>query len=122
MGRKYESYNMVDENGEELWQTADGESIPFSQVTHQHWSNIYWYHKYVYCMSCEGQEDQNSRNIFGDFFNDTAKKCKFLMDFSLGQLEKRFDGELLDWVPIYEKEKKWFKSQSTRKILIEKFR
>lgn len=122
MGHKYESYHIVNEQGEELWQTADGQSIPFSQVTHQHWSNIYWYHKYIYCTTTESNEDENSKNIFGNFFSDTAKKCKFLMEFSLIQLDKRFDGELLDWIPQYENEKRWFKNQNTRKILIEKIK
>lgn len=119
MGRKYESYNMVNEEGEGLWLTANGESIPFSQVTHQHWSNIYWYHKYIYTTACESISD-NPNNNFIDYFYQTSDKCELLMGFALGQLEKRFDGELLDWVPKYEKEKEWFERQNTRKILIEK--
>lgn len=119
MGRKYESYNMVNEEGEGLWLTADGTSIPVSQVTHQHWSNIYWYHKYIYTTACESISD-NPKNTFRDFFDQTSDKCEFLMGFALGQLEKRFDGELLDWVPKYGKEKEWFERQNTRKILMEK--
>lgn len=52
----------------------------------------------------------------------TIKKCKYLMDFSFGEIGKRFDGEMLDWVPRYETEKKWFEKQNTRKVLIEKFK
>ena len=112
---------MVNENGEQLWRTADGTEIPFSEVTHQHWSNIYWYHRYIYEITCEGLKEKGY-GVLSDFAEKTYDKCKYLMDFSFGEIQKRFDGEILDWVPKYDNEKKWFEKQNTRKVLIEKFK
>jgi hypothetical protein len=97
---------------EEYWKTIDGKVIPFSEVTHQHWSNIYWYHSYLIEMS--------SKNVYiktSQFF-DKAKEAIFIAE---KQINLRFGGEKLDWVPVYENEKEWYKSQCTRKVLIEKY-
>jgi len=120
MGSRHTSYNMVDENGEQLWRTADGQEIPFSKVTHQHWSNIYWYHRYIFETYTE--QLKGLHPMFVEESEFTIKKCKYLMDFSFNEIGKRFDGEILDWIPKYENEKMWYKKQSTRKILIEKFK
>jgi len=105
---------------EQVWHTATGEIIPFSQVTHQHWSNIYWYHRYM----AESYTEQ-LKGLHPMFLEESQliiQKCKYLTEFSFKEIEKRFAGDILDWVPIYDNEKKWFKEQSTRKILVEKFK
>jgi|GEM_PF-6353694 len=120
MGDRYVSYNIVNENNEPFWTTADGLQIPFSEVTHQHWSNIYWYNRYIYENACEELKERN--NILTEHVKSIHDKCQYLMAFAHGQIEKRFDGEMLDWVPKYDNEKKWYAKQSTRKILIEKIK
>ena len=108
----------VDENGEPLWGTNDGRLIPFSEITHQHWSNIYWYHRYIYEEAVEGLEEGAYKSLT-DYVEQTRDKCKHLMQVAVYQISKRFAGEILDWQPLYENEKKWYKKQSTRKILME---
>lgn len=109
---------------EEVWRTKGGVKIPFSEVTQQHWSNIYWYHKYIFEIS-EGRHapflgiDENDEPIYDTNFRDRYLK---LMDVALTQLKFRFEGELLEWVPIYDNEKSWYKKQITRTVLIEKFK
>jgi hypothetical protein len=121
MGSRYDSYNMVDENNEPCWRTAQGDEIPFSQITHQHWSNIYWYHKYLEQRNEERKEKTHwlySGFTYEEYKINFSKKC----ELALGQLNKRFNGELLDWVPMYREEKQWYIQQSTRKILLEKIK
>lgn len=108
---------------EEMWRTKDGKRIPFSEVTQQHWSNIYWYHRYLFEISEYINPpflgvDDNDMPIFDKDFRN--KFLKFI-EVALVQLKFRFEGELLEWVPIYENEKQWYKKQNTRKVLIEKF-
>jgi len=89
------------------WMTADGNRIPYHMVTQSHWSNIYWYHKFM--------TESVSKNKEEKF------KCFSTGQFALAQLKLRFKGELLDWIPKYEYEKVWWNlEQNTRKILIEK--
>lgn len=107
---------MVNEENEPTWKTADGLEIPMSKVTHQHWSNIYWYHRYI----VETTTQQLPRTFLNHTKNALIKKCNWLLDIALEQIKLRFDGEILDWVPIYENEKEWFEIQNTRKVLIEK--
>jgi hypothetical protein len=109
---------MVNEEGELLWGTIDGRQIPFSEVTHQHWSNIYWYHRHLFESATEGLYE-NAYGVLTDYAEKTQAKCKHLMEVALNQIEKRFDGEILDWQPKYENEIAWYKKQSTRKILLE---
>jgi hypothetical protein len=91
----------------QFWTTKDGVEIPFSQVTHQHWSNIYWYHLYI------------SDTMYSGFNKIHAFE---MVRIAKEQIDLRFKGELLDWVPMYENEKKWYINQNTRKVLIEKFK
>ncbi|HWY34181.1 MAG TPA: hypothetical protein VNX68_06010 [Nitrosopumilaceae archaeon] len=88
-----------------VWETANGTQIPFDEVTHEHWSNIYWYHRYI---------------LERSFSEIEINKCERLMGIALIQIEHKFNGKLLDWIPIYDNEKRWFKGQCTRKVLIEK--
>lgn len=115
---RYKSYNMVNEEGEPMWGTIDGRQIPFSQVTHQHWSNIYWYHRHLYESATEGLIE-NAYGVLVDYAESAQKKCKHLMEVAQAEIDKRFNGEILDWQPKYENEIKWYERQSTRKILME---
>lgn len=115
---RYTTYNMVNEEGEPLWGTIDGKMIPFSEVTHQHWSNIYWYHRYLFEEATEGLYE-NAYGVLTDYAEKTQVRCKHLMEVALVQIARRFDGELLDWQPKYENEIEWYKKQCTRKILLE---
>lgn len=75
---------------EQKWLTADGKLIPFSQVTHQHWSNIYWYHlifQYV-----EGVYIPSMKNI---------------VKLSKKEIDEKFNGKILDWMPIFSYEISW---------------
>ena len=103
---------MVNENGEQLWRTADGTEIPFSEVTHQHWSNIYWYHRYIYEITCEGLKEKGY-GVLSDFAEKTYDKCKYLMDFSFGEIQKRFDGCLC----FIKRGKAQFVAKSFHKLL-----
>lgn len=122
MGLRHKTYNVVDENLEPLWRTADGREIPFSEVTHQHWSNIYWYHKYLVETGKEELEEvkHKNRSSLWDYIEEKIPNFEHLMNVALKELIYRFDGEILDWKPKYENEKKWFYEQQTRKILLEK--
>lgn len=115
---RYKSYNIVNENGEPLWGTIDGKQIPFCDITHQHWSNIYWYHRHMYEEAVEGLEEGAYKSLT-DYAEQTRDRCKHLMQVAVYQIGKRFDGEILDWQPKYENEIEWYKKQSTRKILLE---
>ena len=95
-----------------LWNDCNGDNIPFSKITHQHWCNIYWYHRFLY-------EFFNAK--FKGLQVATVKKHKYDMDFSLAKIEKKFGGEILDWVPKHIVEKRIFNEQSTRRVLIEKY-
>jgi len=121
MGKRYETYNIVNDNLEPVWQTSTGVKIPFSEVTHQHWSNIYWYHKYLVEMAKEemSERENNDYSSLWDYVEEKLPKFEYLMNFGLKQLNDRFDGKILDWKPKYENEIKWFKEQQTRKILLE---
>lgn len=90
------------------WITLEHKMIDYDDVTHQHWSNIYWYHKYLICKI--EKEIQLCREI------------ESTIEFALAQLEYRFEGILLEWQPIYESEKEWYAEQNTRKILTEKYK
>lgn len=119
---------MKAETSNEFWHTLKGEKIHFSEVTHQHWSNIYWYHRYLlensfgrkHIIGWEliGWEQDDETPIYEDL-NKRYTKFKNLAE---EQIKLRFKGEKLDWIPIYDTEKMWFKEQNTRKILTEKFK
>ena len=113
-GQKHLTFNMqILNNGvyERHWTTADGRKIPFSEVTHQHWSNIYWYHRYIYE---RGQVNELVRDSF------LCQNALYIISVSLGQINELHSGIMLDWVPKYENEKQWYALQNTRKVLIEK--
>jgi len=107
---------------EQVWHTATGETIPFSQVTHQHWSNIYWYHRYILESVGEETSTYSHKDFVRDILSKQAQHANKMMEVADEQIKKRFDGCILDWVPIYQNEKLWYKKQSTRKVLIEKFK
>lgn len=108
---KFTLLSETDNGVEKMWGTKDGDQIPFSQVSHQHWSNIYWYHRYI------SENTQGSSFVFDDF----VKKAVYLMNVAQKEIDERFDGDILDWIPQYDNEKKWYKNQNTRKVLIEKY-
>jgi hypothetical protein len=74
------------------WGTADGKVIPIESITHQHLSNIYWYH-----------------SVFQDLPGMSIKILKDIVCFSQNELEKRFEGSILEWRPIYDYEINWLK-------------
>lgn len=108
---------------EEAWTIKDGTHIIFSKVTHQHWSNIYWFHRYI-------KENHNLRfvkdykSVFPDdtYIEKYLQEINFFMETAEKQINLRFNGEILEWAPIYDNEKKWYKKQNTRYVLIEKFK
>lgn len=102
----------------QFWTTAGGKKIPFSEVTHQHWSNIYWYHLYIAEELVTGTD--KDYGPFADFAKEKKDHCKAMAKLADEQLKERFNGVIMDWEPVYENEKKWYITQK-RKVLIEKY-
>jgi len=75
---------------EKIWVTAEGEKIPFSKVTHQHWSNIYWYHMVF-------------SELPGMSFHNMSKT--FVMAFDM--INDNFGRNILPWKPQFEFELNW---------------
>lgn len=75
---------------EKLWRTADNETIPFSKVTHQHWSNIYWYHL-----------------IFQRIKGMPVGSMQKVVDLSKKEIDERFKGKILEWRPMFTYEIMW---------------
>lgn len=136
--KKIRGYS-IQELDEGSWGTIAGEQKTYRNITHQHWSNIYWYHKYLSNKLekelIEGKKEienlrpENVGTVWVELLKDMLKGRKIKLErvaevsnFSLAQLEYRFDGKILDWQPQYENEKKWYREQCTRKILIEKYK
>jgi len=74
------------------WTTVENKLIPFSDMTHQHWSNIYWYHL-----------------IFKGFKGMNSLKMHLTSEFAKTEIGKRFDGEILEWKPVYSYEVEWLR-------------
>jgi len=72
------------------WTTADNQTIPFDELTHQHWSNIYWYH-FIF---------SNKKGMSRSIMINTSK-------LALKKIEEKFDGKILDWKPVYFFEINW---------------
>lgn len=98
---------------ESIWETVYGEKIPFSEITHQHWSNVYWYYLYVH------QAGDSNLLLRNSSLYDIASRTILI---AKTQLNERFDGIILDWIPMHVNEQIWFKRQNTRKVLLEKFK
>lgn len=115
---------MVNEEGEKLWRTASGDDIPYSEVTQQHWSNIYWYHLYVIEYYDKREYHNNSIWLYTTQSSYEDRRQKFVSTANLAktQIDLRFDGEILEWTPKYEDERAWYKQWITRKVLLEKYK
>jgi len=74
----------------ENWTTADNQKIPFDELTHQHWSNIYWYH-FIF---------SNKPGMSRSIMVNTSK-------MALQKIKEKFDGKILDWKPVYWFEIRW---------------
>lgn len=72
------------------WETSAGELKVFKQLTHQHLSNIYWYHL-----------------IFANKNGMPRQRMLSTSNMALEQLKKRFNGQILDWEPLYTYEIRW---------------
>lgn len=72
------------------WTTADNQVIPFTDITHQHWSNIYWYHMVFQRMP--------------RFSNNNMVKT---VELARDQIDKKFGGKILAWKPIFDFEAVW---------------
>lgn len=75
---------------EKKWTTAEGVRIPYCKVTHQHWSNIYWYHK-----------------VFLDIPGMSPHVMEKICVEAELQLYNRYGGKILPWKPTYEYELNW---------------
>ena len=100
----------VDFTETKYWGTAEGNKIPVEEVTHQHWSNIYWYHLYA--------KDDFDMQAFIQ-----KDKLEYIMGLALYHLNLRFGGKILEWQIKYQWEENWYKNyvkdQNTRFMLIE---
>jgi len=75
---------------EKTWTTAEGHVIPLSKITHQHWSNIYWYH-----------------SIFKGMSGMNPLQMHLKAEFAKTEIDKRFEGKILEWRPEFSYEIKW---------------
>lgn len=75
---------------EKNWHTAENEVIPFPDVTHQHWSNIYWYHI-----------------VFQDIKNMPIPSMRRNAALAKKEIDDNFNGEILEWKPEYSYEIEW---------------
>ena len=64
---------------ENIWMTAFGNKIAFNKIDHQHLSNILWFNE-----------------VFNNY-NRYNNEAHFLLGL---ELEKRFKGERLNWLPL----------------------
>lgn len=89
----------------------------YNNMSQQHWSNIYWYSLYMVHNPLKFNETEVEKWKIHHRFN---------MGFARNQIRIRFkDGKILDWAPSSDfvvsfNEKKCFKCQHTRLVLIEK--
>ncbi len=112
-------------NDDMFWHTKDGSSIPFSMVTHSHWSNIYWYHLMLvekFKTKLELKPKDFLEEAGQEYYRNSLAGALHHVELAKTQINLRFNGEILDWVPVYENEKRWYEAWCTRKILIEKIK
>lgn len=89
----------------------------YCDMSQQHWSNIYWYSLYMVHNPLKFNETEVEKWKIYHRFN---------MGFSRNQIRIRFkDGKILNWAPSNDfivafNEKKYFKCQNTRLVIIEK--
>jgi hypothetical protein len=74
----------------QIWITVDNIRIDYNDVSHQHWSNIYWYHKLF----------QKLKGMYPIAMN-------YITVVALSELDKRFYGEILPYKPVYAYEVTW---------------
>lgn len=79
-----------------IWQTCEGRKLPRSLVTHQHWSNIYWYNK---IFSTDPQNPHKFR----------MRSC---ISFAESNLQTLYSGKILEYKPVYSFEVEWLKKIS----------
>lgn len=75
--------------------TADNQQILFKDVTHQHWSNIFWYNL-----------------IFSELSGMPKSKMINNCQIAVENINKRFDKKILDWKPVYKFELNWLKERN----------
>ena len=75
------------------WTTADGRVVPIKDLTHQHLSNIYWYHK-----------------IFQDIKGMPVHVLDNICHMTEFHLQQRFNGEKLSYLPHFTFEIDWLNS------------
>ena len=67
------------------WTTFDGRQLEYADLSHQHLSNIYWFHKVLF-----SQDNWVIKRRCS-----AAEICRFTVDF----LNEKFDGKILDYSP-----------------------
>lgn len=75
------------------WTTADNQVIPIKDLTHEHLSNIFWYHR-----------------IFQDIKGMPVHTCENICVMAELHLANRFKGEKLEYIPHYSYEIEWLNS------------
>lgn len=111
--------------------TADGREIPFSEVTHQHWSNIFHYNKILLkkteekriaeIAQCKKDKDLTSI-LYVELIHDSYnEKINGFINQAQKQIDERFEGEILSYKPKYAfEEKDGMPDVPARRILVEK--
>ena len=111
--------------------TADGREIPFSEVTHQHWSNIYHYNK-IFLKKTEekrlkeveqSKKDKDMTSILYVelLYESYNEKINGFIEQAQEQINERFEGVILPYKPKYAfEEKDGMPDVPARRILVEK--
>lgn len=115
-------------NPSEVWRTRTGQQFYFFEMSHQHWSNIYWYYSMIVNKHIEYKihsiRNTHMRNMM------IALKCHGMniddatnhLSLAKEQLRIKFENDILDYKPLYNNEKRWYKQWNTRNVLVEKMR
>lgn len=84
------SANRTDDN--QIAVTAENQKILFKDITHQHWSNIFWYNM-----------------VFSDLPGMPKSNMLDMALTAVKNINKRFDKKILEWKPVYKFELNWLK-------------
>lgn len=77
-----------------IWETCEGRKLPKTFITHQHWSNIYWYNKIF---------STDPKNCF-------KGRMSSLVTFAESNLQSLYGGKILEYKPVYVFEINWLKN------------
>ena len=102
-------------NGNSCLRYKCGKEIEINFASQQELSNIYHRHLFIRNTISSIFFEEKNYSI-ADIVNSCFQICLISRLF----LGRKYNGEVLDWIPSDEIEERYFEYQNTRKILIEK--